>query len=74
MFENPGQPVGEPVPYDVLIPELEGALHRAVSETVILRARLAARDREIAALRSLHAPQSPAVAAPTVAPERESTP
>lgn len=51
MSEPTVQPGGEPVPYDLLIPELEGALHRATSETVILRARLAARNRELAALR-----------------------
>lgn len=51
MSEPTIQPGGEGVPYDLLIPELEGALHRATSETVILRARLAARNRELAALR-----------------------
>lgn len=56
----------ESVPYDLLIPEMEQALHRATSENVILRARLAARDRELAALRAGATATPPAAPAPTM--------
>lgn len=38
-------PASETVPHDLVVGELEAALHRQVSENVMLRARLAARDR-----------------------------
>lgn len=40
----------EAVPNDLIIAELESALHRATSENIILRARIAARDRRITEL------------------------
>lgn len=51
----------EPIPYEVVLPELEAALHRATSENVMLRARLAMRERELAALR-----ETAVRAAPTI--------
>lgn len=59
------QPESESIPYELLIPEMEQALHRATSENVILRARLAARDRELAALRAAAA-SAPPPPAPTM--------
>ena len=41
-----GGPADEVVPYDLIIKELESALHRSTSENIILRSRLAARDRQ----------------------------
>lgn len=41
----PGQ-APETVPNDLIIAELEAALHRATTENVVLRARIAARDRQ----------------------------
>lgn len=55
----------ESVPYELLIPELERAVHAATSENIVLRARLAARDRELAALRVVAA-SAPAPAASTM--------
>lgn len=43
-----GEPVNEVVPNDLIMQELETALHRATSENIVLRARIAARDRAAA--------------------------
>lgn len=56
MAETSGAPPAEEVPNDLIMKELEFALHRATSENIVLRARIAARDRAAALATGMQAP------------------